>query len=109
MDLLCKENTKTMDALKAIMSEFEQNMGLVVNYDKTVMYRIGQRNSAEKYVQTSMAIVTEGVNVLGVEVSEDKDTMLENNYAPLLTKCEAILNLWSKRGLSIMGKVVVVN
>ena len=47
------------------------------------------------------------IDVLGVKISHE-DT-LEINYTPLLEKSKNVLNNWTNRGLSLMGKVIVIN
>ena len=49
------------------------------------------------------------INILGVEVTTESQELHQLNYANLLTKSEATLNSWKNRGLSIVGKIQVIN
>ena len=111
LDTYSKDTEETINAIKSTMSEFAKNTGLIVNYDKTVVYRIGRKNRAlaEKYTMSEMKVNETGTNILGVYVSENEDVMIEKNIDDLLIKSEAVLNCWKTRGLSLCGKITVIN
>ena len=90
---------------------FEKNSGLKINYDKTVVYRLGsiRNTNAKFYSQRKIDWPNEPVNVLGYWVSHNHDEQLKLNLNPLIDKVRAILSLWYHRGLSLFGKVLVLN
>ena len=49
------------------------------------------------------------INVLGIKVANDNDKVVSDNYEPLLAKVKSVLLQWQNRGLSLLGKVNVVN
>ena len=49
------------------------------------------------------------LNILGVWVDHDPQKVFELNFTPLKEKAQGILRTWSRRTLSLLGKVQVVN
>ena len=48
------------------------------------------------------------MKILGCHDSYNKELAEENNFVKSLTDIQNVLNLWSVRGLSILGKVQVL-
>ena len=92
-----------------VFDKFTKRTGFKINYDKTTIYRIGslQKSKAILYTSKNVKWENNGINVLGIEISYAE--ILQKNYLPLIDKLPAILNAWSKRGLSLLGKVMIVN
>ena len=105
---LFEENAlqKIVDELEA----FHRQSGLLVNYDKTSVYRIGslKDSNAQLYTSKPLAWENEGIPTLGVWVTHQKN-LLDMNYTPVYMKMKAVLNSWSKRSLSLIGKILIVN
>ena len=80
-----------------------------MNYDKTIIYRIGslRHSKAMLYNMDQVAWSNEDINVLGVTVAHEN--IVQKNYESLINKTRSILNSWKNRGLTLMGKVLVVN
>ena len=49
----------------------------------------------------------EDITVLGVTIAHDD--IIQKNFDVLVTKAKQVLNSWYNRGLSLLGKVQVVN
>ena len=64
-------------------------------------------SSAVMYNLSELAWSNQDINVLGVTITHE-DIVLKN-YQPVLEKANSVLNLWYNRGLSLIGKVQVVN
>ena len=90
---------------------FEKMTGMRISYEKTTIYRIGSlANSKAKFYSTrKVKWVTEPVNVLGVTVCNNETETLKLNYDPLISKVKGILDTWSVRGLTLVGKVQIIN
>ena len=90
-------------ALKEIFNElerFRKQSGFTVSYEKTTLYRIGS-------LRHSNAQINGDINVLGTTITHEDLT--QENYKGLVDKTRQILNAWHHRGLSLIGKVHVVN
>ena len=90
---------------------FEHISGMKINYDKSLVYRMGSANKtkANAYTLKKLHWSTGPINVLGVMVTESDSEMEKLNYQPILRKARATLNVWRMRNLSLMGSIMVFN
>ena len=101
------------NSVKQIFKTFDMvyvQTGLKINYDKTTIYRVGslRHSCARMYTVTdNIKWTNESINVLGVDICHDN--ILEINYNNTLSKTKSILNGWKNRGLSLIGKVTIIN
>ena len=100
------------ESLNQILSELEKfrlQSGFTISYDKTTLYRIGSlRHSCVKMYDIShVKWSNDDINVLGITIAHDNLVM--KNYDNIQKKVFNTLNAWENRGLSLMGKVLVVN
>ena len=111
MDLYCKNNKTNIEYIDSIMTNFCHQTGCSINYEKTTIYRVGKYNEAVSQVYTikDMRVETEGINVLGIDIEQDSEKMVQRNYDVLIKKANSVLMSWGNRQLSLYGKIVVVN
>ena len=111
LDMFVKYKKEVWQEIISTFEQFERNSGMKINYDKTSVYRIGSlRNSQARFYADKKIKWSDGpINVLGVQVDYDENIMQELNLNPLVSKAENILRMWKARGLSLFGKVLVVN
>ena len=111
LDLFVMNNVRTGNALVNEIHEFEKASGLKVNYDKSTVYRLGSARKAnvKQYVLAKVAWTNEPANILGIKVSDKSNTISEINLQGLLDKVDNIFKIWSQRGLSLIGKILIVN
>ena len=109
--LLQKRKKKCLKAIFKILKDFERFAGLKVNYNKTELLRIGsvRDGDASFYSDFKLKWSEGSIKILGLLCVNDLDEMAEINYAALFKKMETITQLWSKRNLTLLGKIVVVN
>ena len=92
---------------------FQGQTGLKINYNKTAMYRLGslKKSKAKMYTIPEVTWIdgSDSVKVLGIHVTHEEDKILELNYGKAVDKALTVLEQWSRRSLSLMGKVVVIN
>ena len=101
------------NSIKEIFAQldwFRDNTGFLLSYEKTELYRIGSLHNTEAmlYTQNSIKWTNQPIKVLGIEVGYEEDNTLRN-YTEIITKMTAVLNSWKRRGLSLIGKINVVN
>ena len=91
------------------INQFHLHSGFELSYEKTTMYRIGSLrfSSAEMYDQSQVAWSNQDINVLGVQVAHGD--IVQKNYNSMPKKIKSILDSWRHRGLSLLGKIQVVN
>ena len=73
------------------------------------MYRIGslRHSNARMYEMDQFVWSNSDINVLGVTIAHDN--LVEKNYEGIIAKVKTTLNMWYNRGLSLIGKIQVVN
>lgn len=90
---------------------FEEATGLIVNYNKTNIYRIGSLANTDAKIITKKPFVwtCDPIKVLGIYIdySVDKTQKLNTNY--LLERVENVCELWHNRNLTLTGKVMIIN
>ena len=104
---LCKK--KSITAIYEELDRFKYQSGFTVSYEKTTLYRIGslRHSDAEMYNLSQFAWSNKDITVLGVTIAHED--IVSKNYVDIIPKVKSILNAWNNRGLSLMGKVQVVN
>ena len=111
MDMYLLGKESVIKAAFETISHFEKRSGFLVNYDKTSIYRIGSLKNSEAKLYTARRADwdKEQLNILGVEVTNKIENLIDINYYSILEKSEAICKQWKKRGLSLISKVTIVN
>ena len=108
-------STADEESVKEVFKVFDMyyyQTGLQINYDKTTIYRIGSLRFANAKMYTSEQLknvkcTNEDINVLGVNICHENQ--IDSNYNNLLEKSKNIMYSWTNRGLSLLGKVTVIN
>ena len=102
---------KNLENIIKNFNVFQQYSGLKVNFDKTEIMPIGpvKHNCNTLLPDSNIRWISDNMKTLGVSVYHDRKEMIEQNYKPLLSKMQNIVKLWSRRNLTIYGRVVIVN
>ena len=110
-DIFLLYDQQTIDSTISVLSNFKENTGFTVNYDKTQLYRIGsiKNSNAKLYTEMNLNWTSKPVNVLGVWISHNSEEVIHMNYASILDKFGTILSSWCNRNLSLKAKVGVIN
>ena len=109
MDIFSKCTEKSVNAIFNELNNFYFQSGFEVSYDKTTLYRIGslRHTNAQMYNKEQVKWSNQDINVLGVTISHQD--ILMKNYGTMPEKVWNIMNSWQNRGLSLLGKVQVIN
>ena len=93
-----------------LLDTFASISGLKVNYDKTEARWIGSRKGSQNIFPSGKAILwaEEKVYASGVWFSTSVDKQLEANFMQKIIKLESILNSWSARRLTLLGKITII-
>ena len=105
MSIFLPGDIRSWEELKRVISNFENISGSKVNYEKTMLYRIGSaRCSDALYYAMHKLHWSEGeINILGIQLNKDKQQMTWSNVEPLIDKAKVICDIWKMRGLSLLG------
>ena len=111
MDLYIGNDMTSWEEIVKTLEEYELNSGMKVNYDKTTVYRMGSiRNTNAKFYSSRKINCSNGlVNILGVILTNDSEELVELNIRPLIKEMSNLLRVWRARGLTLQGKIMVVN
>ena len=111
MDIFICNKASEWRAVQQTIQSFEHISGMKVNYEKSVVYRLGSaRKTNAKFFSMGKLIWSDKmINVLGISVSDNPEQMLKDNLDPLYQKADNILKLWQQRHLSLFGKIQVLN
>ena len=93
-----------------ILHNFPRASGLKINYSKSEAMKIGSLILNED-LQPPGEIQqwTKGpVRLIGVKLSHNDKELFNLNYNPQIDKIKTILNLWSRRDLTPIGKITLV-
>ena len=106
-------STHSEDSINAIIDEletFRKNTGLKANYEKTVLHRVGKTNAKRLYLKKKFKWGGNTIDTLGVILSCEGDVnLMKDNYDTVLQKASNVMSSWTARGLSLAGKIEVVN
>ena len=92
------------------LERFHQQSGLKISYNKSLIYRIGSLKDSDAmlYTKKPLAWTNIGYETLGIFVTHREDLM-NKNFSPILHKMKSVFSAWQNRGLSLGGKIVVIN
>ena len=109
MDIFTICNERSIRGIFDELNSFHLQSGFTVSYEKTTLYRIGslRHSCAELYSMSDYSWSNQDISVLGVTISHEN--IVEKNYESIIAKVKAVLNSWYNRGLSLFGKIQVVN
>ena len=109
MDIYSLNSEKSIKAVYEELDKFKYQSGFTVSYDKTTMYRIGylRFSDAQLYGMSEAVWSNQDITVLGVTITHQD--IISKNYMPIIDKVKKTLDAWYNRGLSLIGKIQVVN
>ena len=109
LDLFSENSQSSLRAIFQTLENFRLHSGFTISYDKTTIYRTGSLrfSNAELYSISNITWTAEKIRVLGITVSNDN--IIENNYNEIINKAKEIMNNWTHRSLTLIGKVNIVN
>ena len=101
---------ESFDALMGTFQDFAKISGLVINYNKTEILRIGSMQDSDAQLYTTRPLKwSTDITVLGIVITAKRREMIKINYERLYDKMNKILDPWRARSLSLIGKIQVIN
>ena len=99
------KNITSVKHLFDCLESFENLSGLKANIDKTKFYSIGP-SDIQTSEQTRIKI---NIKLLGLTITNDEYINIEDNFKPRVSAIKNILKHWSRRKLSLKGKITIIN
>ena len=109
--VIIKPDRESFDQIFLELEKFYRFSGLKINLTKTIAKKFGPCSDTEAKFYTLKPIMwtDEAVKILGVSFHHNMNMMYKLNFTDKLEKAKAILQVWSARQLTLMGKIVIVN
>ena len=109
MDIFSMCNSKSLKTIFSELEAFRLQSGFMVSYDKTTLYRIGslRHSNSQLYDISQVKWSNDDITVLGVTIAHED--IVQKNYKVLEEKVKKTLSSWYNRGLTLSGKIQVVN
>ena len=109
--LFLEFSKKCLDQVVYIFDIIQRNLGLVVSYDKTLLYRIGSlKHSDDKIItKKNFKWTNDDFSLLGITVSTDELSASRQNYVDAIDKMEKVAETWYYHGFTLFGKVLIIN
>ena len=98
-----------VNAVKVIQ-KFGLIFGLKLNVDKSVFLKIGSLKDNEEDIvpDKNYQCTKDSVKFLGIMISMNKNELFKLNFETQLIKLKTVLDIWSQRDLTPIGKITVV-
>ena len=108
---LLHPSAENIDRLLHILRKFHEFSGLKINLKKSYAMKVGpcRYTDAKYYTQTQLVWVEDPIKILGVWIHPDFNLMVKCNFFDKLPSIKDTLQLWSKRNLTTLGKITVIN
>ena len=96
-----------LDDLFKILDRFTSISGLKINVEKSELLLLGT-GTAWDIPKEHRKLIKEEVKMLGIMISTNKQKLQHSNYDPVLEKMRNKAAIWSKRRLSLAGKIAII-
>ena len=90
-----------------LFDKFASVSGLKINVNKTELMLLGT-TTKEMVDPVFRHLITSGMKILGVTICKKKTDTISMNYPPILAKMKETMNNWSRRRMSICGKIAII-
>jgi hypothetical protein len=100
------QDKNSLENMLKILTQFEQYAGLKLNKTKTEAMWLGQnRNNTDTPLDIKWV---KEVHALGIFFSYETDTVMQKNFMDKAKDFKQILDMWSQRDLSLIGKITIL-
>ena len=101
-------NPASIDPIFKTLKDFSKCSGLKANVEKTKIFNIGSTDFTPQEMN-GYSFAKDEIELLGITITIDGRKSVEKNFAPKIRAIENILKQWSRRKLSLKGKITIIN
>ena len=111
LDIIMKFKESAWQELMYEFDHYKKCTGMLISYEKTTIYRNGSLRDSQAKFTSSQKVnwVSQPLNILGIYISHDLDEYTKLNLEPLVKKTRNLTKIWKVRGLTLMGKIQIIN
>jgi exonuclease III len=103
-------NVQDIPKILTLLKDFQDISGLKTNVDKTIAYRLGELDGNSQLDNTyDLTWRTLPISLLGITISTNTEEIIKENFLDKLQGIELLTRIWSRRNLSIKGKLTIIN
>ena len=104
-------NQNSITEIGSIFAKFSEISGLTVNFEKSDILRIGALRNTDVVLHTDQPFswTNEALTILGIKITTNIDELLSINITPVVQKIKSIVSIWSRRKLTLFGKIIIIN
>ena len=108
--MLLNGTIQSLNKAIQLLENFEQISGLKVNFEKSEVVKLGSLKNVHLEPIKMVKFSKHSFKILGIDVpvSGEYKKITELNYNVLQTKIKTIIQQWSKRILTLLGKSVII-
>jgi hypothetical protein len=109
--LILDDNPKSLDQSLFMLNKFSECAGLRVNFDKTEAIWLGLRRSCHEQLLPDKHLswnFSGKFKLLGISFNLSESDKTMENFTEKVQSVKKILNLWSYRDLTYIGKVTAI-
>ena len=109
--LLLDDNEVSLNSALNLINAFSEISGLKVNFEKTQDVWIGAKRGCVEEIKTEKPLLwsKKGIfKLLGIRYELYQNDIYKQNFTEKITVIKNLLNDWSLRNLSLIGKVTVI-
>ena len=100
------ETIESVSRVFEITKAFSRSSGLNLNIDKSVLVHIGVWR-VKPNIPFNVCVSDGKFNMLGVDLGSNSEECYRTNVENKISKMKTKLNIWSQRGLTLVGKVMI--
>ena len=101
------KNGTSIPVLLDTLNHFSICSGLTTNIEKTKAYKFGPTKIFENSHLFNWE--TGPIQFLGITITDNIKINIEENFMPKIKLMNNLLKIWSRRNLSLKGKIIIIN
>ena len=103
-------SSESLNETIKLLQNFEEISGLKVNFEKSELVKLGTLKGQNINMTKDIKIAEESFKVLGINIPINGNfkKLTDLNFKPAVQKIKNIINSWSKRSLTLIGKTVII-
>ena len=110
MVIICDGTENSLREVYNVLNLFTSISGLKVNFDKSFIFSLGPyaKNHPHYFENSLFRLSNDTFTYLGISISNHHEDFFRLNFTPKLSRVKHLLQLWSSRDLTPIGKIQII-